>query len=383
MKSTLDKWYRQYSGTNVTSLTFSSENICFQDAYVGLLRSTLWFNYGFKQQQGAFANENFSLKGLTNFVNFHLNAWKTKSEPMTYQSLKAVVVVRSQTRKILNREVLVRAIEKACGEMYPSYKLDILEVDFAQNDTSSILSHIKQAKLLVGMHGAGLILSLFLPPSSAVVELFPFGINPDNVSFLKALLQQHDLYNFHYEYWKNNNRNNSVPGPQTDPLLGKITHLPQSIQSNIKSLSEVPPVHCCHDPAYLYYINHDTYVDAEVYIPILKALNRTKENEYINNSVFLKNVFPSLPEFVTCEVSNNVLFIKWGAMSNSEHNEGLWFQITVRSGHEVTVQNVTDGFAKTFHTTVKNPSNATQVWFQALNSKNFGSHVMYTICVNR
>lgn len=379
-QSVLDKWYSHYSGTDIIMLASRSEKICFVNAYVGLLRATLWFNYGFKQQQGPYINDNFSIRGLTNFVAFNLNAWQAKYVPAKFQYLKVVVLVRSQSRRILNRDVLSKAIKRAHAEIYPTYKLDIVEVDFALNDTSLIISHLKQAKLLVGMHGAGMILSLFLPPASAVVELFPFGINPDNVSFLKALLKQRHTYHFNYECWQNRNRENSVPGPQTELLMGKISHLSQSTQDYIKHLSEVPAVHCCHDPAYLYYIYHDTYVDDNIYYSILKAL---KENKYSSNSILSENVFPSLPVFLTCKVSNDVVSIKWGASSNSNESEDLWFQLTLQNGDEVFVQNVTNNPSNVFIIKVKNPAKVIQVWFQPFNNKNVGGHIKYTNCESK
>ena len=41
-----------------------------------------------------------------------------------------------------------------------------------------IIKRLSSAAVVVGMHGSLLALAMFLPPSSILVELFPYAINP-------------------------------------------------------------------------------------------------------------------------------------------------------------------------------------------------------------
>lgn len=383
-ESVIDDWYNLFSGSSLVRLSFAKETICFRDAYVGLHRATLWFNYGFRQPQGPYLNDNFNVNGLKNFVDFSLNEWQTKLKStckFKFKCTKVVVLVRSQTRKILNLDFLIESLKKAHMDSYPYKELEIVEVDLAVHDMSSILSHIRQAKLLVGMHGAGMILSIFLPPSSAVVELFPFGINPENVSFLKALLQQQQSLELHYEVWQNEDRASSIPGQQNDPLLGSIVHLPVTVQNQIKNLSKVPAVKCCHDPAYLYFINHDTFVNDKIYQPLHEAFIKTSRGKSVANFLLSRLMFPALPSYVNCKICGQSAIIEWGPISNAEENEGVWFQITLLHGEHFVVVNVTNSVSNIHSIQLNQTALVAQVWFQPFNTQNVGGQIKHRHCI--
>lgn len=377
-----DEWYSHFSGTPFIRLTGGNETVCFKEAYVGLYRDTLWFDYGFKQPHGPYRNINFNLRGVRSFVNFSLDAWKLKSNShLLLHHNRVVLLVRSQTRKILNIDELKEKIKVSHREIYPENILEIVEIDLALHVTSFILSQIRQANLIIGMHGAGMILSIFLPPSSGVVELFPFGINPENVSFLKALFRQQQSYPLYYASWRNDDRKNSVPSEQNDPLMGQISHLPVPLQNLIMGLSEVPAVKCCHDAAYLYYIFHDTIVNDKVFHSVRKAFAETQTSKVVNESGLLYHIYPALPRFLSCEIFNNVVSIEWGDLSNPHENGEIWFQITVLNGEQMIVKNVTSGSTKFLSMKFNDTAPTVVMWFQSFNIKNVGGHIKYINCI--
>lgn len=381
----LDEWYQNFSAAPLIRLMSTNETVCFSNAYIGLHRTTVWFRYGFKQVQGPYYNNNFNSQVIRNFVNFNLEIRRETFHSdckMNSKQIKIIVLSRSQTRRILNMEFLVKAIKKACTKIYPNNKFDIVQIDISIHSINFILCQIRQAKLIVGMHGAAMILSIFLPSLSGIVELFPFGINPENVSFLKSLLEQHQQYPLYYEPWINIERENSVAGMNTNPLLGGISHLPQHEQNTIKGLTQVPAVKCCHDPTYLYYMYHDTFLSDSIFEVIHKCLRKTQINTFDKNVLLSKLVFPASPAFLMCVVKENILSVDWGELSNAQENVGLWFQITVQFGEHVKNFNIYDSASTMFATHIDNYAEATEVWLQAFNNKNIGGIIKHTRCLS-
>ena len=41
--------------------------------------------------------------------------------------------------------------------------------------------------MLIGAHGPHMITSLFLSPDAGIIELFPYGIDPDSFAFIKYM----------------------------------------------------------------------------------------------------------------------------------------------------------------------------------------------------
>ncbi|XP_034237109.1 protein O-linked-mannose beta-1,4-N-acetylglucosaminyltransferase 2-like [Thrips palmi] len=380
--STLDKWYDHFSKSPIIKLPYISETICFANAYVGMHKSTLWFDYGFKKYHGPYINRNFHVNGLKKFVKYSLSVWKSKpifTCSLETQCVKVVVVSREQSRRILNLKTLYSAIEEAHQKSYKSYGLEIVTIDLARHDISFVLTELNQATLVVGMHGAAMILSLFMPPSSAIVELFPYAINPDNVSFLKALFQQREVYPLYYEFWRNKNIGDSRPGTHADPLMGKISHLSEELQNIIMSMTEVPPVQCCHSPAYLYYMYHDTYVQESVEQPILNALLRTQSHSP-HPSLLSKHIFPASPSFLNCTFEGQELSVAWGESSNPEENENLWFQLTMLNDDIIKVVNATDSLSREFWMKLSTPIKSFQLWFQPFSGKDRSGHLTHQNC---
>ena len=60
--------------------------------------------------------------------------------------------------------------------------------DLSVGGLETLLSKVMAAKMLVGMTSSNMIAALFLPKTSAVVELFPFGLGPDVSSFIQVIV---------------------------------------------------------------------------------------------------------------------------------------------------------------------------------------------------
>jgi len=98
------------------------------------------------------------------------------------------------TRKIKNEEELVEAAKQHFS------KHSILGVQIDLLDMRDQLMMVAQTDILIGMHGAGLSHTLFLPRHAGLIELFPTYWSTVNVHF-KSMARWRSL---HYRSWQNN-----------------------------------------------------------------------------------------------------------------------------------------------------------------------------------
>ena len=88
---------------------------------------------------------------------------------------------------MLNEELLSEALHK-------KFKLP---VQFVRNEDLSFAEQIKvlrRAVIAVGMHGSLLIMGLFLPPGSILIELFPFAVPSENYTPYKTMCELKGMF---------------------------------------------------------------------------------------------------------------------------------------------------------------------------------------------
>lgn len=117
------------------------------------------------------------------------------------------------SRKVKNE----KEIEDSIHSFYPNHSIHSLRTEnMSMHDQ---LSAIVQTDVLIGMHGAGLTLALFLPRHAGLIELYPKYWSKDNVHF-KAIARWRRL---HYLNWQNVMEMNEHPNHFTylDPSVIK------------------------------------------------------------------------------------------------------------------------------------------------------------------
>ncbi|MCJ1327177.1 hypothetical protein MMC10_003844 [Thelotrema lepadinum] len=92
---------------------------------------------------------------------------------------------RREKRRLTDKEDYVEELKK----MYPV--VQIQTIDFAAIPFMEQLKIVVNTDILVGVHGAGLTHTLFLPPGSAVVEIQPPDVSPKGYRSLAHLLGHH------------------------------------------------------------------------------------------------------------------------------------------------------------------------------------------------
>lgn len=267
-----------------------SEWYRFKRAIVGLRKDSTWYQYGFTVPQGPlYAHTKTAGSEVQTFVKFFLHALNV---PVTLQAnRRALIISRTKNRLITNIDELVHMVQEHTD-------LEPLVVDLEGAPLHSVVMMLRETRLLVGMHGSALILLMFLQPGSAVLEMFPYGINPDNYTPYKTLAHLPEI-NVAYAAWRNTDKQKAVFHPEYEPQFGGIHHLPLETQEQILQVDEVSPHLCCENPNWLFHIYQDTAVDASV-VPLLNKL--TAHHIPGESNSLQPNMFPGPVVDLKCEI---------------------------------------------------------------------------------
>ena len=268
---------------------------CFKNAYFGLLKDTLWYQYGFKVPQSPLSNLKITSRHIRQFTNFVLSHFKFENNTSIAPPEKYAVLISRQTnRRILNEIDLTLVIAL-------NLKVKVVTVALETHDFPHIISLISGASFLVGMHGSLMTLAMFLKPGSTVIELFPYAVPPENYTPYKTLcnLKGMDLT---YKSWRNRNSDNTVTYPDESWDVGGIAHLSQEEQTRIFNSREVPQHLCCRDPHWLFRIYQDTFVDITSFVEVLQeAFDESKRFRNNHNIPLQPKLFPSNVANITCQ----------------------------------------------------------------------------------
>ena len=329
------EWYNIFSMSEPVILHKGGTDniICFEEGQTGLVTDSVWFQYGFGIPQGPVADTQLNGNRVKQFSDFVLHKFKI-TMPQNSEYTNVVFFSRRINRKILNEKTVMKEIEDVYKDIFPKVSnVQVLNVDLATNDTRHILSYILQSQIVVGMHGSAMILTIFLKPGSVVIELFPFGINPHYVSPVKAVCDLPDSGLLYYS-WVNNKEENTVTHPDAPPLLGGISHLPAAEQEQIASIRDIPPVKCCHDPAYLYRMFQDTLVGNDIDVVLREAFLQQKQfsveafDENCMSEMLSQWYFPAPVRNISCsyDSQHRTITVTWIPPLNTEDPE---YQVAV------------------------------------------------------
>ncbi|XP_015783068.1 protein O-linked-mannose beta-1,4-N-acetylglucosaminyltransferase 2 [Tetranychus urticae] len=286
--------------------SMASDNlICFKEIWLGLDRETVWYQYGFHSPQGP------ALKTDQQKRSIELASKQLRSlfkQQRCSETPYGIFLSRTYNRLILNEDELIKMLNKEAATVI---RMNV------NDDFVNLIIKISCANLLIGMHGSTLILSLFLPPGSSIVEMFPFGINPEHYTPYKTIAQTLKL---NYIRWVNQNLNNSIQHPEYPVSLGGIDDLPDKMKSQIKNLTEdLEPHLCCHDPNWLYRIYQDTFVDVNHFRETVVDILNSNSTLSQPNMQISSNFYPGPVRNIECKYEESKGFqINWDNPWNIE-----------------------------------------------------------------
>lgn len=336
----------------------------FTRAIVGLRKDSTWYQYGFTVPQGPlYARTKTAGSEVRAFVQFFLNALQV---PVTSQTnnRRALIISRTKNRLIMNIDELAHMVQ-AHTELEP------LVIDLESEPLQSVVTVLRETRLLIAMHGSALILLMFMQPGSAVLELFPYGINPDNYTPYKTLANLPAM-NIAYAAWQNTDKQNAVFHPEYEPHFGGIHHLPLEAQERILQVEEVPPHLCCENPDWLFHIYQDTAVDTSI-VPLLNKLTARHIDEESNS--LQPNMFPGPVVDLKCEIchlfkESKQLTVSWVQPWNIVYVgfKQCWYEVWLQGGGGVEKHETNSTLF------VKNTTeSAFYVWVKAVCNEHSGS----------
>ena len=226
---------------------------CFHDLHVGISKETLWYDHGFKEPQTPLVNSSvdaFIISQFTNYMRASLNV--NSASRVTPHKKSAVLLVRRQNRVILNEAAVVSELT--------SLQFDVSVVAAESAVLREAIERISGASLIVALHDPLLILAMFAPAHTLLLECFPYALKPDNYVMYKTLAQLPGV-NLTYATWRNMHEERSLTHPTRDWRHGGIEHLSPAVQLRVRTSPEVPRHKCCYEPQYMYRLYQDTAID--------------------------------------------------------------------------------------------------------------------------
>ena len=277
-----ESFYRVFAdGDPVIHLKSSRPNreervVCFEEAIVGMKKRVKYYDVGsalgeFERPLEStlrpadlnrfndFFLRRLAMRSPTGSTHYDLQRQECRSNA-TYSPI--VLLERFYTRRILNARDVAFVLSKALIEAFPEYAGHPRPVHLMSeelNDLLEIVCAVKNARVLAGMHGALLQTVMFLPENSGLVELFPFGLNPDQYTPYKTIATRL-REKVEYAAWRNANRTNSFE----NPLIrhdGRLDEVDGVERDRIERMTEVPRLPCCGAKEFRYWLNQDTRVD--------------------------------------------------------------------------------------------------------------------------
>ncbi|XP_064465561.1 protein O-linked-mannose beta-1,4-N-acetylglucosaminyltransferase 2-like [Ornithodoros turicata] len=334
----------------------SSQLVRLEKAIVGLRKESTWYQYGFKSPQGPI-QEHFSQARLevAQFVEYFRNAAGVKLAAKSRGC--AVFLKRTQNRRVLNEDALLAMVRRYTG-------LETIVLDINSEPMSYVIKLISRADMLTAMHGSALVLSMFLKPNSAVLELFPYGINPEHYTPYKTLAHLRGIF---YLSWRNTNKSNTVAHPNRKPHLGGIMHLSPEEQQKVLDSDKVPQHLCCEDPEWLFRIYQDTVVDNSI-VPLLEKIRRARQD--YTHPPRVDKLLPGFVRDVECLVEEvGHLLVRWkepwntNYVTDSDCQYEVWLQ---------TESGVTAVKTRCCYYSVNINETVLKIWVRAICAGNIG-----------
>ncbi|XP_055357659.1 protein O-linked-mannose beta-1,4-N-acetylglucosaminyltransferase 2-like [Paramacrobiotus metropolitanus] len=318
--------------------------ICFGTAAVGAPANTRWYQYGFDRPQGPVSNIPLSGQNIRSFVEFVRSGLEIQKYDIDMPRFAvrvrqkypyAVFFSRKTNRRIINEADLIHAISA-------EFKLRVVSINFETHSLAEIVHLLENATMLVSVHGAQLVLSMFLPENAVVVELFPYAVPADSYTPYKTLAGISGV-NLIYRAWENKDSANTVVHPNYKPEYGGIIHLSVEEQISINETVPVGPHRCCMDPVFLYRIYQDTIVDVASFTTVAAGALMERErriNSTVNATENAEDLVPSAVRNINCSFLNQsgVFHIDWDVPWNLKYlgNKSVQYSVKIQKMGEPT-----------------------------------------------
>ena len=371
--------YKLFSNRIFMIQNFTTTLTCFEDTIVGLSKTTTWYQYGFKVPQGPIEKLNYPYTELIYFSDIfkeklveHYGPIINQNDDTSIESEFIVVFSRSTTRRILNEGQLV-------FKLSTHFKMPVRIIQLESDSIVEIVSLLSRAFMVIGIHGAHLVTSLFMKPLSILIEIFPFAVPSARYTPFKTLAE---LLSIPYIAWENHIEENSFTHPNRSSDLGGIAHLPKTLQQKIIDTKLVPVHLCCKDPFWLFRIYQDTIIDLNRFIHELDGQLSISNNTLKNDGVVQMNniesrhkifMYPALVDNITCKRQAKVLNLSWNVPWNMVSQRNMKYHLFVLSTYKnCTVENSYEVSETEFSIVTEDKNHLFTIWICAIFNHNMG-----------
>jgi protein O-mannose beta-1,4-N-acetylglucosaminyltransferase len=249
-------------------------SLCFSNVYVGLNKHSTWYQYGFFEPQGPLPHVTVTAQDIKHFTRYFTN--QILNIEVGHPKDLVVLISRKDTRLIVNEMDLCLTLAKHLDKK-------VISISMETHSMTDIVDSLSRAMLMIGMHGSLMIFSMFLPQGAIVLELFPYGINPEHYTPYKTLAKINGL-NLFYRSWSNSDISKTITYPDRSQQLGGIRHLTIEQQTLIENSDEIATHLCCSDPAWLFRINQDTVVNLDEILQLINSGLQDRQ-KYMDQSI--------------------------------------------------------------------------------------------------
>ena len=239
------------------------EYVCFERANLDLGIETQWFPAHLIPDMAVPGRK---IKALVDAVK---TRWGISPERPSERVI--VLIVRESSRKIVNIVELVRGLT----DSFPDYEIDLVSED--RHALEDIARRVARGRVLLGVHGALMIMGLFLQPGSLIYELFPYGTSAARLPYYRDMAGLSGLALRHL-HWRNVRKDH--PYTIVPPLTGGVfDQLPPSYVHGIKNHPDMPQSRFHENIFWAYRKILDTTVDVGAVIGALQQALQDKPAE--------------------------------------------------------------------------------------------------------
>ncbi|XP_069504941.1 protein O-linked-mannose beta-1,4-N-acetylglucosaminyltransferase 2 [Ambystoma mexicanum] len=340
--------------------------LCFTKSYVGMSKITTWYQYGFVQPQGPKANILVSGNEIRQFTKFLMEKMNVSTEGSPNEEY-IVLFSRTFNRLIVNEAELILALAQ-------EFQMKTITVSLEDHSFNDLVRLISNASMLVSMHGAQLVMSMFLPRGATVVELFPYAINPEHYTPYKTLATLPDM-DLSYIAWQNTEEAHTITYPDRSWDQGGINHLDKAEQERIIKSKEVPRHLCCRNPEWLFRVYQDTQVDISSLIQVIRLTVKSKPGP--KKQKWTNGLYPGKVRGAKCQAtvqgaSEAKLTVAWQIPWNLKYLKvrdvkyEVWIQ---EQGENTYMPYILSHLNHTFVENIK-PFTSYMVWIRCIFNKN-------------
>lgn len=261
---------------------------------------------------------------------------------------KIIILSRKRNRLITNEKELASLLSRSFG-------LEAVIVSNEEHTFEQQVAYLRSARVVLGMHGSLLALTMFCRRGTVFLEMFPYAVPSSDYLPFKTMAQLPGM-DLVYRAWENKDESASKSFPDRKKHFGGLMHLPEAERSSIMQSKMVKPHLCCSDPTWLYRIYQDTLVNVEEIQKLIhegleesrtRVLSPIAEGSYNPDSTEL---LPPQVQGISCLSSKDrpagALWIQWDAPWNGAAVEKYSIQIS-STGREYVSRHTSasiDGF---------------------------------------